>query len=182
MKKTGKIISVDRRGGVAKATGKPFTIHIVKLEDGTEVEVGFNQPYSVGEYFDRTVEMKFGKLADVGPAKPGDSEVSSPSPRAAAGGAPSAPSGGRTFPVGLESPEMSIIRQNALTNAREAVMGMYDPNTISFNRLTKEERQQALDSVAEDILYLAYKFTDFSSGQREAKQAREASRMSPPSV
>jgi hypothetical protein len=79
----------------------------------------------------------------------------------------------------MDSPEMSIIRQNALTNAREAVIGSgmhSSPHTAA----TKEERQQQLDAMAEDIIYLAYKFADFSSGRRESKAAAELVRLNPP--
>jgi hypothetical protein len=177
--KSGKIVATPSEE--KNIPGKrPFTVHSVVLEDGTVVEVGYKQPYRVGEYFNRAVETKYGKLKDMGPAVAGDSELGSSPPatpgRPAAVGAPT----GRTFPVSQESPEMSIIRQNALTNAREVVMAAYERGPI--NGQAKADRQQMLDTIAEDVLYLAYKFADFSSGQREVKQARDNARMSPPSV
>jgi hypothetical protein len=180
MIKTGKIVALPSEQKAAKATGKPFTVHAVVLEDGTKIEVGFKQPYSVGEYFNRTVETKYGKLVDSGPAEPGDTEPG-PSPSPAAPSRPAPPSG-RTFPVDIGSPEMSIIRQNALTNAREAVSNFMGYPNVANSGATKAERQQTLDAIAEDIVYLAYKFTDFSSGQREVKEARTQARMNPPSV
>jgi len=181
--KSGKITALGSRGGVAKASGKPFTINTVLLEDGTEIEVGFKQPYSVGEYFSRRVEVKFGKLADVGAAVPGDVEMAATSPAPAARSAGSAPSGGgyqaRVFPVGRESGEISIIRQNALTNARELVLGMVAGTGLP---LAKADRQQALDAIVEDVLYVAYKFADFSSGQREVNEAQKLARSNPPGV
>jgi hypothetical protein len=178
--KSGKIIELLTEPGVSKTTGRGYTIHGVRLEDGTAIEVGFKQPYSVGLYFNRDVEIKYGKLKDVGPAVAGAPEMGSvPSPSRSPSPA-ATPTGGRTFPVGRESPEMSIIRQNALTNAREVVCGSYAKDLTGMG--TKDERRQHLDAVVEDILYVAYKFADFSSGQREVARAAEISKLNPPTV
>lgn len=183
MIKSGKIVALETEGKTSKATGRSFSVHSVVLEDGTRVEVGFKQPYMAGTYFNRTVEMKFGKLTDVGPAAPGETEVLSPSSLSSTSRA--AGPTGRTFPVGIDSPEMSIIRQNALTNARELVSALFDmtpANVGVAETASKADRQQYLDARVEDILYVAYKFTDFSSGQREQKLANEQNRLNPPSV
>lgn len=175
--KSGKIVSIETKMAKTRYGEKP--VYSVALEDGTSVEVGFKNPYQTGEYFNRSVEFKYGTWKDVGPAVAG-AEVATPSPaaRPAAGGAPS----GRTFPVSRESPEMSIIRQNALTNAREVLVCLYGNGDDAYPGMPKAERQQYLDALAEDIFHLAYKFADFSSGQREVARAAEMAKMNPPSV
>ncbi len=177
---TGKIIATNDKQ-VTPPGRRPFTVHSVTLEDGTTVEVGYKQPYRVGEYFSRDCEMKFGSLKDVGPAAPGASVGgSSPPPKpypVSAGAAPA----GRTFPVNPESPEMSIIRQNALTNARELITAVSMGYTVDMITDTAVRREM-LDKLTDDIMYVAYKFADFSSGQREVKHVAEMARLNPPSA
>jgi hypothetical protein len=71
-----------------------------------------------------------------------------------------------SFPISKASGEFAIIRQNALTNARElctycwhSVDGVAEPDTI--------------DESAETIIRIANIFADYSSGQREVKAAEK---------
>ncbi len=178
---SGKIIATNDKQ-VTPPGRRPFTVHSVTLEDGTTVEVGYKQPYRVGEYFNRDCEMKFGSLKDVGPAAPGATVGGpSPSPKPYTALAVAAPAG-RTFPVNPESPEMSIIRQNALTNARELVTSTFVHQEVMDPLADQDVRRKVLDNMVDDIMYVAYKFADFSSGQREVKKAHEMAKLNPPSV
>lgn len=82
---------------------------------------------------------------------------------ASTGGTRYSPQGGasgRPFPVPTTSGELAIIRQNALTNA---------VNFVNAYPLAPDNHNERADMVVE----LAYKFADFSSGQREVKAMRE---------
>jgi hypothetical protein len=67
-----------------------------------------------------------------------------------------------SFPISKSSGEFAIIRQNALTNARELV-GLYIAWTADTD----------LDDVVETIIKVANIFADYSSGQREVKAAEK---------
>lgn len=67
---------------------------------------------------------------------------------------------GRPFPVPSASGEMAIIRQNALTNAVNFVNGLDYPFS-------------GIDEKRDAVIETAYKFAEFSSGQREVKAAQE---------
>lgn len=73
----------------------------------------------------------------------------------------------RPFPVPVTSGEYAIIRQNALTNARElvAVVMGYNDTSIMLGD------DQAWDGLVNRVLKIAYVFEDYSSGQREVKEA-----------
>lgn len=152
------ISNIDSETKTSKA-GRPFTIWYAELDDGTRLKFGFNKPkYAVGQ---RIVGVatpnKFGDLefSETGAAPPAPSGGSRP---AATGG------GGRTFPVSLTSPEMSIIRQNALTNANAALDHFITHCTGEY------EAPETPEEYGEAVIELAYKFAEFSSGQREAKR------------
>lgn len=160
-------------------TGKTYTAHYVITADGDKIAVGLKQKYSLGQRINIDVETKYGELKEVGPA------TGAPTPKNAtpankvpvsSGGSPS----GRPFPVPELSGEMAIIRQNALTNAREVVL---NASALSLpQEATKAERDQFYDTAIEDILRVAYKFADFASGHREVKAARQRSNLSDTSV
>lgn len=86
---------------------------------------------------------------------------------ASTGGTRYSPQGGasgRPFPVPTTSGELAIIRQNALTNA---------VNFFGANYFSTDPDQPTLAAKADMVIELAYKFADFSSGQREVKAMRE---------
>lgn len=154
--------------------GKPIVIHYVVTADGDRVSIGFKQTYKVGDKFSADVETSYGELKFVGPASgPATPKNTTAGPKNASN--KSEGGGGRVFPVPELSGEMSIIRQNALTNARELVVA-----TIADlpDGATKAEREQFYDAVVEDILRVAYKFADFSSGHREVKLAKKLNTLS----
>lgn len=133
---------------VSKA-GKPMTVHYVKLDDGREVNIGFKKLFEEGDTFTGGVELKYGELQHV----PGGSDgPGKPAPSAA----PAA------FPVDLRSKDNSICRQSALKAAVDTVSNYY----TSVSSATPPAK---LDEYAEEVLTIAYKYADFSTGNRERK-------------
>ena len=150
------ITSVDFESKISKA-GKPFKIWNVTLDNGTVLKMGFNKPsYVVGQRLVGTASTnKFGDLEF--------SEGGVPAPTATpTGGAPraSAPRQDKTFPVGKLHPDMAIIRQNALTNANA---------TVSTLVGVVDMAEHSVESIIDLVIETAYKYAEFSSGQREAK-------------
>jgi hypothetical protein len=165
---TGMVEAITPMNGVSKRTGKPYTIWTATV-DGQEVKMGFTKPsFNVGDTVSLDTEVN--KYGDTEVIKPG-ARGSAPAPRSAPAGGGSAPAarGGfdRTFPVKTNSPEMSIIRQNALTNANAAVHHYMERN---HGEVTEPE---TVEAYIEMVIETAYKFAEFSSGQREAKAVAE---------
>jgi hypothetical protein len=92
--------------------------------------------------------------------KPGGAAPSTSS----GGGGASTANTGRRFPVPATSPETSIIRQNALTNANAAVHHYMERNAGEVTE------PSSVEEYADMVIEVAYKFADFSSGQREVKR------------
>jgi hypothetical protein len=147
---------------INKPGKRPFTVHRVQLANGDEVEVGFKQPYRVGDNFNSEVEFKFGKWKEVralGGAAPATPAPSSPSGASTSGnGAPA------TFPIPKGNKESAIIRQNALTNAVKL---------FEVQAATSDEAALTDEVAAERVIQIAYKFAEFSSGQREVRLAKD---------
>jgi hypothetical protein len=146
------IVSVSK---MSAKTGKPFQIYSIVGTDGNNYEYGFKSPpVSRGQTYDITYKVEYGKnkITDLLPI----------------GTAPAAPASRtttkasyteRTFPVNISSPEMSIIRQSAL----KAAIDLYNTHSV--------DGDLTLENHAEAVITLAYKFADFSSGQREVNIA-----------
>lgn len=166
---TGTVQGISPFNGVSKRTGKPFTIWTVTV-DGRDIKAGFKKPtYEIGQNVSIPVEVnKWGDTEMIQPGKPMSGGGGSSAPPKPSAGA--APSGGRTFPVQINSPEMSIIRQNALTNANAAVHNYMERNASEVTE------PSTVDEYVEMVIHAAYKFTEFSSGQREAKAVAEMSK------
>lgn len=170
----GTVQAITPMNGVSKKSGKPYTIWTVTV-DGQDVKAGFKKPgFEVGQTVSIPVSTnKWGDVEMIQPGAPtgGYSGPAKPisSPATMASGAP----GGRTFPVARTSPEMSIIRQNALTNANAAVH-----NYFELIRVDNEDEfvPPDLAQYIECVIETAYKFTDFSSGQREVKAVESMSK------
>lgn len=129
--------------------------------NGHDVNLGFNTKLSQGENVVLNVEHKYGGYqllegapsgtpTPVQPAGSGGPTVAAPRPGKAA------------FPVDINANGTSICRQSSLNRAVEAVSALMKDGII----ILKTE-QEYLDKVFE----IAYQFTDFSTGQREVKQA-----------
>lgn len=170
---TGVVSAITPNNGVSKRTGKTYTIWTVTV-NGQDIKAGFKKPgFNVGDSVTLTTSVnKWGdtEIVEPGTAMSGGAARPAPiSPPGGSGGGGFSP-GGRTFPVAINSPEMSIIRQNALTNANAAVV----------NHMTNVAHDASLtiDEYAELVIDVAYRFAEFSSGQREAKsvEAKASSR------
>lgn len=153
-------------------TGKSYNSHYVVTADGEQIEVGLKQKYAVGARINVDVDKQFGKLKEVGPPT-GVPTKAEPAPLR--GTSPAFSRQEKVFPVPELSGEMAIIRQNALTNAVNVVVNK--SSVLLGVDKTKAEREQFLNALVEDILGIAYKFADFSSGHREAKLARQTARL-----
>lgn len=158
---TGKVVGLGKAGLMSKV-GRPFTVHSVTLDNGQQFEVGFKQPFSVGQDVNVEAEMKYGKLTMTGVGGSGGS--SNQSNPTQSGGASN--SGALAFPIPLTSKEQSICRQSSLKAAIELCTG------DGSNGVDLADPKET-DEVAEAIIALAYKFTDFVTGNREAKMVNE---------
>lgn len=176
---TGTIVRVGTRMATSNKTGKSYKVHNVTMSDGQTYEVGFNplKGYNAGDNITFMWEVKFGKpsidLATVSGAGSGggsgyedDTPGTTPAPAAKA---PYNPSGGakdkwtpKVFPVPKDNGDRSICRQNALTNARELYCSMVGPAGGTGK----------LEDHVDAIIGIAYKFEEFTTGDREVNAAK----------
>lgn len=148
--------SISSKAVTTKFGPKP--VFSIKGTDGQWYKCGFTKPKcSEGDTIEVTVkETDYGsEIADPkNITVVGGSAISVPTPSASR----SSGSGGRTgydrvFPVPALSPERAIIRQNALTNARELYVG-----TLTG------KKEVALDDAAQHIIDIARIFEAYSTG------------------
>ena len=147
---------------ISKPGKRPFTVHRVQLANGDEIEVGFKQPYRVGDNFNSEVEFKFGKWKEVRAL--GGAAPPSPAPSTPTGASTSGNGAPATFPIPKGNKESAIIRQNALTNA---------VNTVNKFLDTQPDAYKSLDGYTDEVIAVAYKYAEFSSGQREVRLAKD---------
>lgn len=152
-----------------KNPGRPYTVHIMVV-DGARYEVGFHKPngIGVGDVVNFEYEVKFGNNQVQGGINKGTggAPAATPAPAASAETRTGGGGGGRgnyggvakVFPVPVDHPDRSIIRQNALAHATK----LY----CDYNR-TPDFGDQSLDECVEDIINIAYKFEEYATGQRE---------------
>lgn len=143
--------------------GVKTTYHIV-LDNGDTFKCGFKKPpVSRGDNvtFNFTTG-KYGNEADVGTIRI-TGATATPAANSSTAAATSSYSNGRggfrPFPIPPDHGDRAIVRQNALTNAREAVESFYNP--------------ESLDEAINKIIEVAYKFEEYTSGQREVNAADE---------
>jgi hypothetical protein len=140
--------------------GKPFRIWSMHMDDGTVLRMGFNKPkYEVGQRVvgtattNRFGELEFSEVVSASTAT--ETRTLAPAPA------------GRTFPLNTTSPEMSIVRQNALTNANATVA------TLLLNSpIDSPYKFSSLSELSDWVIETAYKYAEFSSGQREVKMLK----------
>lgn len=150
--KTGVVSNIKANKGTSKA-GKPYTIYVAEI-DGEDFSCGFTKPtFNTGDTITFDWEKKFGK-----------NEIVAGTASKSAGGAP-APTGqrstgysgasGKVFPVPANHGDRSIIRQNAVTNAREIVKqyddGVYSPTLEDVQPLSLEQYTARVIEVAQLI-------------------------------
>lgn len=148
MKTSGTIEKIEHRNKKTSKGDIKFTYVTV---EGVEYNAGFSNRFpkevSEGDTVEFEWESKFGERQVTSGLGPGASK-------------PKSGSSGKPFPVPLDHGDRSIIRQNALTNAR-GVLEAYGVGKWSD-----------LDDIAEEIIRIAYKFEEYSSGQREVNEAK----------
>ena len=155
-------------------SGKPTTVKKMTLKDFGPVSLGFTKPETLpfveGDTVTIEVEKNYGEWQYKGEAPSGSiATVSTPPAAAPKGGGGS---GGfmmvpKVFPVPDAHGDMAIIHQNSLTNARALVESdTYWSAWIDEKRSTPNRKD-----IEDEIIRLAYRFADFSSGRDLEKKA-----------
>lgn len=179
----GKVDSSSNRM-VPTKTGRMTKVYDLYV-DGVKYGFGFKDPTTMGivpgtvlafEYDpSRYNSINMGSLVigagAGGPVSGGGSPVSATSVGGSSGPTGAPPFRGkmdRPFPVPVTSGEYAIIRQNALTNARELVAAM-ETKSDGIPPLLGDDA--GWNAVVNRVLKVAYVFEDYSSGQREVKEA-----------
>jgi hypothetical protein len=132
--------------------------------NGQDINLGFKNPYVVGESVTLNVEHKYGGFQLIqGGAPPSTSNV--PGSAASNGSASTPPpvqmaSKPAEFPVPNNTKGITIARQNSGGHAARIVAAMIDAEMINNKA-----------DVLSTFIDLAYEITDFATGQREQKQA-----------
>lgn len=172
----GKVTDISAESKMSKA-GKPYSIWWTTLDDGTKANTGFKRPaYNVGDTIAFEAGVKYGKLEvdestlviGGGEAKPASSSDTKGKP-ATSGGY------GKPFPLPKNHGDMCIIRQNALTNANTAVGHYFE---LHEKQEVLPEAPSTLEEYVEMVISTAYKFSEFSSGQREVKMVEDMRKLS----
>lgn len=140
--------------------------------NGEWFSVGFNKPkFNVGDTVDfmyedgtygKQVDAKTIRVLSKGTGAAGSAVSSSPSAEAPAAPRAFGPPQ-KVFPVPLMHGDRSIIRQNALTNAREMVVTLLNsaaPSPMPFD-----------DEIAQRIIAVARIFEEYSAGDIERRAA-----------
>lgn len=144
-------------------------VYDLLLDDGNYYKQGFKKPIcDVGDSV--TIEYNVGQYGNEITSLIRSGTSSGAAPLAVSGGgsqtsqnaSPNQYSnkGNKPFPVPSDHGDRSIIRQNSLTNARELVVAQV---------IKTASDGIPLDTLAEMIIGIAYKFEEYSSGDREVK-------------
>lgn len=161
MKYYGTLENIYNKDLKSKA-GKPFQIAVAEVRQGNgetvEIELGFPSKVpkniNVGNFYEFEAETKFGKLAYVSHTQA--SETSAPAPEEKPAyyqkdlGFLS-----KKFPVPIDHPDRSIIRQNAMAHALRVL-------ELHGIDLTNPE-----EATVDKAIRLAMKVEDFTSGDYE---------------
>lgn len=155
----GVVTSIIADKRTSKA-GKPFTMYVIEV-DGRPYEFGFKKPEGVnrGDNIQFDAEKKFGRDAIVeGSLSKAPSGAASVAPKTGGGYS----RGGGVFPIPANDGQRSIIRQNAVTNAREVVASYggaiegesleeYMSRIIGIAQLIEQYTTGDLDTIAEEF-------------------------------
>lgn len=161
---TGIVSNVaSRQVNTKLGTKTAYDIYI----DGTKYSAGFKKPFvGVGD----AVEFEFktnqwgGEIVSI--VKTGASPTPSPTTASARPFATGAPSyGGKgVFPIPPLDGQRAIVRQNALTNARELV------NNFITEAIPKNDKA-AVDAVVDEVIRIARKFEAYACGDIDREEA-----------
>ncbi len=142
-------------------TGQTTQIYHATI-NGHDVNLGFETKLSQGENVVLNVEHKYGGYQLLQGAPSGQPTSVPAAGIGTAVAAPRNPAARAAFPVDIDSTGTSICRQSSLNRAVELVSLM-----VAESIVVMKTEQEYLDKVFE----IAYQFTDFTTGQREVKQA-----------
>ena len=167
----GTVASTHKKQLTSKA-GKPFELLIAKVEqkNGEVVEVNLGFPSKApknihaGNFYEFDTEFKFGEhkykthkqsSSDSAPA-----ESAAPSGGASGGPKYYEKNAGfltKTFPVPMDHPDRSIIRQNAMTHAVNICkeMGVF---------MTMQQEGGTIEEVMDEVRQYAMQVEDFTTG------------------
>lgn len=174
----GIVKSNDTRSFTSKA-GKNLVKTVLILDSGVAIELdGFGDKrskFSPGTAVDYSVAASYGRFEVVGPPKPGLPELGAvPTPTAVTAttgsNKPTSSAAGRgAFPIKGDDYQVSIVRQNSLTNAVNTVMPMIGDCVRMFgdSDVIKDDPKalaEMVDTVSDRIIRLAYKYAAFSTG------------------
>lgn len=172
---TGTIVSYTATNKTSTKTGKPFKVDTVTMSDGQSYECGFSplKGFNPGDTVSFVATSAYGRM-NIDPATvtrvgaAGAVVAATPvgdyGQMAKAAAAPAAGAGRyseKVFPVPKTHGDRSIIRQNALTNARELVSILLTDS----DKLSDED-------IANRVITMAYRFEEYSSGDRELNMAK----------
>lgn len=157
---TGRVDSIYSKTVTTKFGDK--NVYYANI-NGQDINIGFKKSVEEGQNVTLDVEQKYGELQMVRGSGPKQAAVGqAPTPAKSMPAAKQA----QEFPVPTNSRSTSICRQSGLNRAVEVATTMY--NRGSFDDSTGMPDNQMFE---DKIFELAYKFTDFSTGQREVKMA-----------
>lgn len=152
--------------GVANTKyGVKPTYTLVAQETGEKYRLGFTNPaklgIAVGTVVNGSVSVtKYGTDLDAKTVRIGGSVVpAAASPVSSVPGPARKAFAEKVFPVPLTHGDMAIIRQNALTNAVSTV--------ADFIATQQADKWPTLEVWTDMVINTAYKYSKFSSGQRE---------------
>lgn len=182
---SGVVTNVTYNSLMSKNTGKPFKVYSIEV-NGAWYECGFKAPCAVGQSVTFEYSLNYGKnkitdgtlsvgSATFGAAMAGAAPIS---PRASAPQTTAAT--GKTFPVPKNSPERSIIRQNAMTQAREiladsgSLAGLLKEATPTAVGEVFVPTDEQLDVVAAVVISLAMRFEAYACGEYAADLSDKA--------
>lgn len=162
----GEVDNIQSRGIEIKRgprAGQTGYIYTMDVGDYT-IDLGFKKPaYEEGETVELTIDKnQYGKWEIMPSNGAGSYGAKTSTTNNAGGHTRRKESQDAGFPIPTDNYQVAIIRQNALTNA---------VNSLEYTQL--EEIPADEDAFIEMIIRRAYKFYEFSSGQREVKIARQ---------
>lgn len=151
------VISAVNANKKTSAAGKPYTLYTITV-DGNEYEVGFKKPSADrGDTVNFEWELKYGRKAIVdGSLSKGAASAGSSVPSNTGGGR--SYGAAKPFPVPADHGDRSILRQNAVTNAREIIKQFGDTG----EGISIEEYTARVIGIA--MLVEAYTAGDYNGG------------------
>jgi hypothetical protein len=169
-----KIVTAINTKVVNTKFGAKDTFNIT-CDDGVNYSMGFSKPkFKVGDTINFVSEAdKYGQKIDPATVQVITAGTGASVPTPAAGGMRSGGSGysPRPFPIPPLHGDRSIVRQNALTNARELVTSIIGPDPDSHAEWAA--RQVQFEVLAAEVIRVARMFEDYTAGDIEARVAQE---------